>query len=272
MMGANPVWVSINPRKEDECFSLPSETRKIKEALREYEQEKTAHFTSSWDAWVDAADDVARYFSTDYPDYYIYIKIECDAITEYHSGKNGRQNCSNAAEFTQCLSRGRIQLFSGEREVLNQSTIQELLNHPNINHLNLGKDSVIFQKFCIQDLFRSDQDYLAANLLYVGKSSDPKHSKQNILIQETKNTVKNSLTARCFSEQEIQEILAGFEYAIAQEKYQKLLDYQTEENIKKIDALYQQVLAFVKNAQQQGQAILYVPTSTTLDLDALKTL
>lgn len=40
---------------------------------------------------------------------------------------------------------------------------------------------------------------------------------------------------------------------------------------KKIDALYQQVWAFVKKAQQQGQAILYVPTSTTLDLEVLKT-
>ncbi len=28
-MGANPVWVSINPRKEGECFSLPSEIKKL---------------------------------------------------------------------------------------------------------------------------------------------------------------------------------------------------------------------------------------------------
>ena len=47
---------------------------------------------------------------------------------------------------------------------------------------------------------------------------------------------------------------------------------ETEGNAKKIDALYQQVLAFVQNAHQQGQAILYVPTSTKLDLDALKTM
>ena len=130
---------------------------------------------------------------------------------------------------------------------------------------------VIFQRFCIQQLFRSDEDYLAANLLYVGRYSDPEYSKQNILIQGTKTTVKNTLNARCFSEQEIQEILAGFEYAVLQEKYQKLLA-ETEANAKKIDALYQQVLAFVQNTHQQGQAILYVPTSTKLDLDALKTM
>lgn len=29
IMGANPVWVSINPRKEGECFSLPSEIKKL---------------------------------------------------------------------------------------------------------------------------------------------------------------------------------------------------------------------------------------------------
>ena len=43
------------------------------------------------------------------------------------------------------------------------------------------------------------------------------------VLQGTKTTVKNTLKARCFSEQEIQEILAGFEYAVLQEKYQKVL-------------------------------------------------
>ncbi len=265
------LFVYINPRKKGECFSLPSETRKIKEALDKFEQKKTAHFTSNFQVWDDAADDVAREFSKDYPDYYFYIKTEIDTYIEYHVGINGEHYDSNIAEFTQCLSRGRIQLFSGEREVLNQPTLQEILNHPDIHHLNLGKDSVAFQKFCIQELFRNDKDYLAANLLYVGIRSDPKHSKQDILIQGTKNTVKNTLKIRCFSDQEIQEILAGFEYAIAQEKYQELLG-EVKGKAKKIDALYQQVLAFVKNAQQQGHAILCVPTSTTLDLDALKTL
>ena len=270
-MGANPVWVSINPRKEGECFSLPSETQKIEQALNEFENEITSQFTSSWDMWVDAGEDVARRFSQDYPDYRFYIRTECDAFIEYYSGKNGSQGGCDAAAFTQCLSRGRIQLFSGERDVLNQSTLQELLNHSNVTHLNLGEHSVIFQRFCIQQLFRSDEDYLAANLLYVGRYPDPEYSKQNILIQGATTTVKNTLKARCFSEQEIQEILAGFEYAVLQEKYQKLLA-ETEANAKKIDALYQQVLAFVQNAHQQGQAILYVPTSTKLDLDALKTM
>ena len=86
-MGANPVWVSINPRKEGECFSLPSETQKIEQALNEFENEITSQFTSSWDMWVDAGEDVARRFSQDYPDYRFYIRTECDAFIEYYSGK-----------------------------------------------------------------------------------------------------------------------------------------------------------------------------------------
>ena len=267
-MGANPVNVGLMPRKEGECFSLPSETRKMRDALALFEEKQTAHFTSSWDVWVDCEDDIRCIFSTDYPDYYLYTRIECDADISYHCFKNGRDIGADAARYSQLLSRGRIQLFSGDRALLNQSTIQELLKNSDITHLNLGEHSVAFQRLCLWRLFRSDQDYLAANLLYVGDSRDPEYSKQNILIQGTKPIVKNTLKARCLSDQEIQEIVVGFEHAFSQEKYQKELAELS--HAEEIDTLYQKVLNFVKNAQLQGKAILYVPTSTKLDLDTLK--
>lgn len=269
-MGANPVNVYTIPRKEGECFSLPSETRKIKEALSIFEEQQTAHFTSNWDVWVDCEEDIQRIFSLDYPDYHIYTKIECDGNIEYCRFKNGRNGSSDAANFSQLLSRGRIQLFSGERETLNQSTLQELLNHPQVTHLNLGQHSVTFQRLCLWRLFRSDENYLAANLLYVGNFYDPEYSKQNILIQGTKNIQKNTLKARCLSDQEIQQISEGFEHVISQEKEKYQQQLQDLSNPQEVDELYQQVLAFVKNAHQQGQAILYVPISTKLDLDVLR--
>lgn len=194
--------------------------------------------------------------------------MTCDSITEYHKFCWG-QTTVNAAEFSQTLSRGRIHFFAGDWKLFKQHTIQELLNHPEITHLSVGEHSVALQKFCIQDLFKEDKDYLAANLMYVGEQDDSVGSYQKILIQGTKQTDKNTLKVRCLIDREVEQILAGFEYAATQEKYQALLK-QSKKNAKELDKLYQQVLDFVKNAQKQGQDILYVPTPIKLDLDTLK--
>lgn len=269
-MGVNPVNLYLNPRKKGECFSLPSEVATIKAEFYQFECDITDKFENSFDIWENWELDAQRFFYNKYSDYRFYVKMTCDYITEYHKFCWG-QTTSNAVEFNQTLSRGRIHLFAGNWKLFKQHTIQELLNHPEITHLNLGKHSLALQKFCIQDLFREDEDYLAANLMYVGVDGDSVGSYQKILIQGTKKTDKNTLKVRCLIDREVEQILAGFEYAMTQEKYQKLLK-ATKKNVKELDELYQHVLAFLKNAQKQGQDILYVPTSTKLDLDNLKSI
>ena len=60
--------------------------------------------------------------------------------------------------------------------------------------------------------------YLSANLM-------PKHKYNQIVAK--KNIQKNTLKARCLSDQEIQQISEGFEHVISQEKekYQQELQF-----------------------------------------------
>ena len=81
-----------------------------------------------------------------------------------------------------------------------------------------------------------------------------------------KDPRKNTLTtaARCFSEQELQKIVAGFEYAIEEKKYQRLLAETTCPS--EIDGFYRKILTLLQTALQNGLGVLYVPDLYRMDL------
>ncbi|MFV5404031.1 hypothetical protein VXQ92_04755 [Acinetobacter sp. 228] len=273
MKGENNEYVG------KQYFIKPSEQITIFTQLQQFLEERVSHAINDpqYNGRVEVPigiDPMGRYrsptiwdnveqdlkdFSALHPNYYFKLKLIVDGYTAYSQFFLGRQQSIKKNEYHFLNVKKDYYFICAEEQYLaegSKCTLQQLLELAP-QKLRLSKHLAEFLSFCFA-VFDEDNDYYAANLIYVPLNKFNSHDYVYKTIKIDHGKKSKRLDAQYYSLNRVAQIAKAFQYAHQQQKFDTQLAQYAEESNNLIKQYYQHLMKMTEYTKDHNLAILLV--------------
>lgn len=211
-------------------------------------------------------------FSLVYPDYGFLVKVSESGfkVKDYYCFRSGRKTSITSGRYDYLISKKYYSYMCAKQEDIATNkvfSIEQLLSF-SPRKLAIKENFKDFINFGL-NLFDSDEDYYASNLIYSAYDKFNAHGYRYDIFKLNHEKKPKRLDVQCYQLNKLEKILKALQYSYQHHKFnQKLESYQPHQ-IEVIKNYYKELLQLTQYAVQNKLEILMVVVPENLDLSLI---